>query len=285
MSWEVNAKEKNYFSEVLADETKKGLDILVYGDSNTGKTYFCNTFPEPIFFIDTEGREAKTQQFHFNKKKIYIATPLELREEYKQAKEIENAVDMEKSVDNLINALIQIGNKVKSGEIKQGTLVIDSMSDVWSWIMEEGKIRLAKAGKIDLNLFRLKNQMDWGGITNKYISFLLSVKSLTSHGINIVLTAREKKTPEYIAKPQEFNKFEDKIRVQKDTPYHISTIISLNAVNIKTPAGIKKKRTATIEKLESIDVNDVTIEDIDYNKLIKIVHEKRKELIGDINAD
>ena len=83
--------KKNYFQDG-GDETKKGLDIVLYGDSNTGKTYLANTFPEPIYFIDTENRENKTKQFHFNKKNIKIATPLEIRMDYKEIRPINTCI-------------------------------------------------------------------------------------------------------------------------------------------------------------------------------------------------
>ena len=71
--------KKSLFDNGVGDETLKGLDVLVYGDSNTGKTYFASTFPEPVFFIDTEGRANKTRQFHFPGKVIKISSPMEIR--------------------------------------------------------------------------------------------------------------------------------------------------------------------------------------------------------------
>ena len=274
-------KELKMFDSGGTDETQKGLDVLVYSDSNGGKTYFACTFPEPVFLIDTEGRANKTRQFHFPNKLIRISSPMEIREDYKTEKEIENAVDMEKSVDNLINSLIDVNNYIKNNNIKTGTVIIDSMSDVWSWVQEEGKIRLAKAGKVDMSQFRLKSQFDWGGITNKYMSILLSTKKLTERGINVVLTSREKKTPDYIAGAAISQEtFGEKIKTQKDTPYHISTIINLNLKTIKTATGVKQKRLAKIEKLESISGNYMEIDDITYDKLKALVDSERGKLIG-----
>jgi len=275
--------ELKMFDSGSKDETSKGLDVLVYSDSNGGKTFFAMTFPEPMFFIDTEGRANKTRQFHFPNKSIRISSPLEIRTNYKTGKEVENAVDMEKSVDNLINSLVDVINYIKQTKITSGTVVMDSMSDVWSWIQEEGKIRLAKAGKVDMAQFRLKSQFDWGGITNKYLSVLLSMKKLTEYGLNVVLTSREKRVPDYATvsapvKGQE--SFSDKIKTQKDTPYHISTIINLDVKTIKTSEGIKQKRFAKIEKLESVSGDFVEIENITYDKLKEIIDKKRKELLG-----
>lgn len=278
-----STEKKSLFDNGSADETLKGLDVLVYGDSNTGKSYFASTFPEPIYFIDTEGRANKTRQFHFPGKVIKISSPMEIRENYKTEKELENAVDMEKSVDNLINALVEISNEAKAGKIKGGTVVIDSATDVWKWVQEEGKFRLAKAGKIDMVQFRLKSQFDWGGITNKYLSFLLATKKLTELGINVVMTAREKKVPDYVkdnTNPSGLMLFEEKINTQKDTAYQISTIINLDLKNFKTTEGMKQKRFAKIEKLESISGDFVEIENITYEKLKAVVDEKRAKLIG-----
>jgi len=270
----------SFFDNGISDETKKGLDILVYADSNSGKTYFANTAPEPIYYIDTEGRESKTRQFHFPGKKIYITSPLDIREDYKKLNEMENVVDMEKSIDNLVNALIEISNKVKSGEITEGTIVIDSMTDVWSWVQEQMKIKLAKTGGVDIAKERIKNQWDWGPITKKYLSILMSVKSFTDKGINVVLTSREKKSPDYLAQPENVM-FEEKIKTQKDTPFHMSTIINIGLRKIKTPTGIKSKRIARIEKLESISCDEIQeIEDITFDKLKKLIDENRTKMIG-----
>ena len=275
--------ELKMFDSGKGDETKKGLDILIYGDSNSGKTYFAATFPEPLFMIDTEDRANKTRQFYFPDKDFKISHPTSIRTDYKVAKEIENAVDMEKSVDNLINSLIDVNNYIRTNKITTGTLIIDSMSDVWNWIQEEGKIRLAKAGKVDMAEFRLKRQFDWGGITNKMLSFFFAAKTLTDLGINVVFTSREKKNPDYIASAPATNQsdmFEGKIKTQKLIPFYVSTIINLTMKNIKTPSGMKQKRTARIEKLESISGESVDIENITYDKLKKAIDDKRKELLG-----
>jgi len=277
--------ELKMFDSGKGDETKKGLDVLIYGDSNSGKTYFAATFPEPLFLIDTEDRANKTRQFYFPNKDFKISHPTSIRTDFKTEKEIENAVDMEKSVDNLINSLIDVSNYIRANKITSGTLIIDSMSDVWSWIQEEGKIRLAKAGKVDMAVFRLKSQFDWGGITNKMLSFFFAAKTLTDIGINVVFTSREKKNPDYISSAPTANQddmFEGKIKTQKLIPFYVSTIINMNMKNIKTPSGMKQKRTARIEKLESISGDSVDIENITYEKLKAVIDEKRKQLIGGI---
>lgn len=260
---------------------EKGKDILLFGDSNTGKTYIASTCPAPIFFIDTEGRADLTKKYYFNNKDIKIFCPLEVRLDFNEQNAVEKAINPTESIMKIKKAIAQLGKKAQLGQIKGGTIVVDSMSDIWSWCQEDGKERLAKAGKIDSLTFRMKNQFDWGPITQEYLNILISLKKFTEYGINVVITSREKSTPPEYVKASEPTTFDEKIKTQKDTAYYMSTIIHLTARQMKTETGaIKKRRFAKIEKLESVSSIENLVEDITYDKLMEILDAKRKELLG-----
>jgi len=283
-SWIEESKEKKeesseggFFSTQPLDEDKKGIDVLLFGDSSSGKTYVSHTFPEPIYIIDTEGRANKTRQYHFPNKKVKIFNPMEVSIDFKTEGEMEESIDFEKTVDNITNALIEFFNSVKEGKIKKGTLVIDSMSDLWSWIQEWGKIRLAKKGKIDLVTFRLKQQFDWGMMNTKHYRLIVTMRRLLDYGINIVGTARERRSPDYIEKPQSVT-LGERIRSQKDIPFWFSTIVNLQTKKVKKGTGeVERKYLAFIEKLETFDYQGEPIENITYEKLKKLIDEKREK--------
>ena len=266
-----------FFSSEQADETKKGLDVLFFGDANSGKTYIAHTFPEPIFIIDTERRANKTKQYHFPGKDVRPFRPMEISTKIKTLGSIEDTVDFEGSVDNLTNVLIEFHNKVASGEIKQGTLVVDSMSDVWWWVQEWGKIRLAKKEKIDLVTFRLKQQFDWGMMNDRHYKLIVVMRKLLDYGINLVATAREKRCPEYVATPLAVS-MSDRIRAQKDVPFWFSTIINLQVRRVQSQTADNKRYMSVIEKLETFDYKGDIIENLTYQKLKALIDKKREEV-------
>lgn len=269
-----------FFSPDQMDETKKGIDTLFYGDSNSGKTFIAHTFPEPIFIIDTEGRANKTRQYHFGDKDIRIFNPMEVNTDFKDDNSLEDAVDFEASVDNITNVLIEFFNKVKSGEIKEGTLVLDSFSDLWTWVQEWGKIRLAKKDKVDLTLFRLKNQFDWGMMNSRHYKLIVVMRKLLDYGINLVGTARESKSPDYDYKDKPAAvtlTLSDKIRSQKDVPFWFSTIINLQIKRVKVGNSVQKKFVAAIDKLETFNHDGEPIENLTYKKIKELIDQKRKE--------
>ena len=117
-------KVDEFFTPLEKIEHIGGLKVAVYGKPETGKTYFSLTFPEPIYVIDTEFGAKKVARVHFPSKKIYIAEVVHIDP-------VTDLPDPVKSLENVERAIAAIA----SASITTGTIVIDSVTDIWAWIV------------------------------------------------------------------------------------------------------------------------------------------------------
>lgn len=172
---------------------------LLYGGQGTGKTYTSMTFPEPIFVIDTELRSDLTARGEFDDRDIRIFEPGAISfENVDPSDPLEDAIDIPQSLDNVNNAVITLVNGYREGDIEGGTVVLDSVTDLWDWTQEWGKQRLMQQGDVNEADFRLENQFDWGMIKSKHYKILTGLRSLAKqYGAEVVFTAREKQIPDY----------------------------------------------------------------------------------------
>ena len=173
MSWEnlENVKEQKeevkssiQFKNLSEVEEKRGLKIGIYGDFATGKTHFALTCPEPIYIIDTENGSAPLAHT-FKGKDIKVLDVCE-------ADGVKSFEKVREAVDFIIT------------QEKVGTVVIDSISDLWDFAQEYAKVNVFKLTVLD----RLKQQWDWGIINKLYLGILLKLIRLNC---NLVVTARE----------------------------------------------------------------------------------------------
>ena len=173
MDWEKLKEEKETKEEVKQDisfksldeaEAKRGLKIGIYGGFSTGKTHFALTCPEPIYIIDTEmGAAPLAHQFKGKDVKI-----LDIAEK-------DGSLSYEKYA-NAVEFLTQQENI--------GTIVVDSITDIWDFSQEYGKVKVFKIKPEQ----RLAQQWDWGVINKLYLKPLLSLLNINC---NLILTARE----------------------------------------------------------------------------------------------
>ena len=143
---------------------KRGLKIGLYGDFGTGKTHFALTAPEPIFILDTE--MGVTPLAHtFKGKDVRI---LDVAEK-----------DGTASYQKIVEAVEYI-----SKQEKVGTIVLDSITDLWEFSQEYAKVNIFKIKPED----RLKQQWDWGQINRIYMKVLMKLLRIEC---NLIVTARE----------------------------------------------------------------------------------------------
>lgn len=126
------------------DEMEHIWRILVYGNPGVGKTHFSLTMPEPVCFLDTEGKgHDLTDKFD---KEIITWKP--------------------DNYDELTDALAQaldLLTEWKREEGQRGTIVVDSMSLIWDWAQQK---HLEKAypgkslGEVDFES-ALQGGQDW----------------------------------------------------------------------------------------------------------------------------
>ena len=101
-----------------SDDKEHIWRILAYGNPGTGKTHCGFTMPEPIFCIDTEGKaHSITDKFD---KEIFIF-------------EVNNYDEASNALDQALDAL----EAYKNEEGVRGTLMIDSMANMWDWSQQK----------------------------------------------------------------------------------------------------------------------------------------------------
>lgn len=273
------------FEELLSKpqplvEVEKGIDVLVFGDTNSGKTFFSMTCTEPVFVIDTEKRADKMRKYHYPGKDVRIFDPVVVKENYVDD---EDAIDYPSSIDNVSNFLVALNSKIQKGEITKGTLVVDSLTDIWTWVQAWGKDRLAKKGRLDKDLLIPKNQFDWGLPIGKLSRLMTLFKHVTNKGIHFVGTARETNTPEYIEDKQVVARLPtDRIRVYKDVPFVFSSIINTKMQRVKTPTGFQTRYVAEVIKLDTLEYKKEAIENLNFEKLKTLISELAKETKGGV---
>jgi len=178
MSWEemkegksVREEEKIQTDFIPLNQLKKkrGLKIGIFGDYSTGKTHFALTAPEPIFVIDTE----------------FGVSPLADKFKDKDIRIIEALGETPKNLehDDVLTYLKTKETIEKLKDLEEGTIVIDSITDIWKACQTFAKVRTFKIKPED----RLKYQFDWGVINALYQQLILKLLRIKS---NLILTAR-----------------------------------------------------------------------------------------------
>lgn len=253
MSWDQLAKGKTvsreaFFKSISDIKHIGGLKVGIYGPPESGKTYFAMTFPPPIYVIDTEFGAHKVAKQHFENKEIFIfeATQIDL---------LTDRPDPLKSIEEVENALTALK------DIKEGTIVIDSGTDIWQWIgawLEQVASRRAKDGR--------PYQFEWGTANERYRHLIMR---LLSKPVNLVITAQEQIVYDQQGRPTSMVQ----PRWQKQTPHWVDVLIHLE--KRFDPALKKWRYIATIEKCRFARAYQKEIEDIDYKKLIDTL---RKDL-------
>ena len=123
------------FFKPATEIKQQGLKVLVWGDSEVGKTHFCMTMPDPVYIvpnvlhqkpailwcvIDTEfGTVPLLHKFPGKQIFVYEAAVLD---------ETTMEPDALKSLDKIEEAL----GTLQAVEV--GTICIDSGTDVWQWM-------------------------------------------------------------------------------------------------------------------------------------------------------
>src|SRR3990167_234221 len=121
-------EDKSFESFFVKTEKPKAHVTLLVGDTGSGKTYTAMSFPEPIFIIDTESRAMQTKYYNYKDKDIKIFEPIQFKTQYKA--DDEDPLDSHATIKEISKFIISLANKVKSGEITKGTIIVDSSTDI-----------------------------------------------------------------------------------------------------------------------------------------------------------
>ena len=131
------------------------MSVFVYGESGSGKTWFCNTFPKPLFIVTEDG-----------------LTNLELNK-------IERPVWEVETFNDLLSAVADAKSGAH-GANEAETLCLDSLSEVTPFIIRSVLSETSKS-KMDRNT--------WGVAADKLRMFVSNFVELRKHGFHIVMTA------------------------------------------------------------------------------------------------
>lgn len=115
---DINQVAPNAMSKEETDEMDHVWRVLVYGNPGVGKTHFSLSMPEPVCFLDTEGKgHDLTDKFD---KEIITWQP-------------ENYDELAQALAEALDLL----NVYQKEEGQRGTIVVDSMALVWEWAQQK----------------------------------------------------------------------------------------------------------------------------------------------------
>jgi hypothetical protein len=195
-------ENKILFKSLKDTKENRGIKILSYGNFSTGKTHFALNSDKPVFIIDTENGASPLADKFPDAKVINICSVE--GENVDEKDEVKNFENFQEIVDFLI--------KIPDKEI--GTIIVDSISDVWSWAQAYAKTKVFKIPIED----RFKQQFDWG-VPNSLIR--KTVLKFINKNCNVIFTAREGEI--YDGPGQPSGKF--KPETQKKIPFYVDIVL------------------------------------------------------------
>lgn len=190
------------FTNLSDIKEKRGIKILSYGNFSTGKTHFSLTSTKPVYIIDTENGAGPLANKFPDAKVINICN-------------VDNDdIDEKDEVKNFENFQDAVNQLVAIPDEEIGTIVVDSITDVWGWCQGYCKIKIFKLNVED----RLKQRFDWGIINN---TFKKLVMKLIHKNCNIIFTARESDIYDDASGPSGRVKPD----VQKKVPFFVDVVL------------------------------------------------------------
>ena len=150
------------------------LKCMIWGDAKLGKTHFALSFPEPVFVIDTEFGATPLLR-KFPGKEIYIMSTAVLDPDTDEP-------DMDESMKKLEEGISTLRN------LEKGTIVIDSGTDIWSWLGAWVEQEAVKANK--MTSAGTVQRLQWGRANLRWAHMILRL--MNKKGMHFVITAQPK---------------------------------------------------------------------------------------------
>ena len=245
----VAPKVEDFFKNLRDMELIPGLKVGVWGPPEVGKTFFIGTCPEPIYYIDTEFGGKPVYKNWFPDKDI---RSMECRVIGKDPTQ----VDAEATFNKVEEAIFSLVNSKPT----QGTVAIDSMSDIYGWMNEWVEQTTPKVkSKTSGEDFMMRTE--WGKRNSRYRFMVFQLISLP---INIVFTAQPKE--EYKG-GKGTGHFEGRWLEQHD--HWVDVVLKMEKWD-STPI----KYYSTIEKCRMHRAPGVRIEDCTYPLLLRTLDDK-----------
>lgn len=250
------------FQKLTPEMSVKKLKVAVHGMQKSGKTRTALSAAKkygPVYAIITEPGVKPLARL-FPNEEIYFVEVYE--PDYGGIFEVEAT----KTLSNIDQAVRLIREKCIKEPGSVGTVVVDSVTDVWKWVQEWMKADVLKIDKTA----RVKQQWDWGHANNKYQNIIMQLISLPCH---VILTGQDRE--EYASAGQTTGNTEP--RWQSQTPYWVDVVIKTTKQKDKTG---KVHYMAEIEDCRHMDADmkpiaGEQIENLDFDVLIKRLQEKQ----------
>lgn len=209
MSWDEQKTEvkeqikpKIEFRNLSDSKENRGIKILSYGNFSTGKTHFGLSSKAPVYIIDTENGASPLADKFPNAKVINICSVE--GEDTDEKDEVRNFENYQEAINYL--------NKLPDNEV--GTIIVDSLSDIWAWAQAYAKTKIFKIPIEE----RFKQQFDWAVPSSMLRK---TIQKLINKNCDIIFTAREDEIYEGAGKPA--GRF--KPNVQKKVPYMVDIVL------------------------------------------------------------
>lgn len=196
--------------------------IMVWSNEGAGKTHAGYTMPEPVCFLDTEGKADDIAQ-KFSDKEVFIWQPNDFDEACQHR-------------DEALNFL----SEYKSENGERGTIVVDSMAVMWEWsqykFIEEW---YPNTPPEDVNI----ELQDWPKIKeyhNKHFR-----KPFESCDFHVYWTSTRKDDVGEVISNDDIDQAPDKPGGEKDNVYKVNSIIRLYLNQSGIPVGDLQKSGLT----------------------------------------
>ncbi len=258
------AKKVNYNIDELFTDSEtinktKGIKCLLWGSSGVGKTFAAMTFPQPLYVIDTDGGIANNLKY-FKEKKIKIAECYETITEAPTTAAGDSIVEPF-NVDP-VSSLEKFDTITKalslSKDIEGGTIIVDTITDIWSWIGTWLNYKTTK--QTSKTGGEYMSRFAWGDANNRYDWIMKRLKKINC---NLVMIARSKA----VYDPSGNITSENKADAQKKTEYYMDYFIEMKKKFKEVDGKMVAERVALISKSRGLELSNPMVSDFNYNKL------------------
>jgi len=246
-----------------------GIKILYWGEFGTGKTFDACTFPGPIHIISTEfgvapivAQTGRDDIFRLECTDPFTEKPVKANGDLDDEPFATDPVD---SLNKVEEATEWLHQQYKNGSVKGGTVIVDSISDIWAWLANWLDYIAKKAvSKGSGKEYMMRTE--WQKANAKYKWILMRLLALPC---NLVMTARSAAVYDGTGNITAQNK----PKAQGETSYYVDVVAHLtndveNQIVDGKIAGSKIVRKCTIEKCRLGDVpGDLTLKDGTYSSL------------------
>ena len=252
------------FKKLSSEDPLKYLKIAVTGRPKTGKSRFALSCPGPVYVIETEPGLPPLAKL-FPDKEIYFVDVYE--PDYTGVFE----VDASKTLAKIDASVRLIRDLIRADPKSVGTVVLDSVTDIWKWVMEWMKLEILKIDRTA----RVRQQWDYGYANTKYQNIIMQIIALPVH---VVLTAQEKE--EYASAGQPSGQYEPSWMWQ--TPQWVDVELSLLKLMTRATADAKPTYKCVVKnsRHSDDDANPIDGKDLEnptFEKVRDLIKSKKEK--------